>query len=165
MEKEYPRQEGFHIFRHNRDVQNILNNDEYTLNLLGTNDVLALEEETWYGYVLNIDQRQRTISQYVYKRNVDFEEDAARLSSTILREVYSNTQKMTPVDYEIENINPVVLGSDMRMTNIRLFDEIIPLDQHNKILNEYIIRNDSKDLVFGDNATAKLSLPNFPLHD
>ena len=142
-----------------------LNNDEYTLNLLGTNDVLALEEETWYGYVLNIDQRQRTISQYVYKRNVDFEEDAARLSSTILREVYSNTQKMTPVDYEIENINPVVLGSDMRMTNIRLFDEIIPLDQHNKILNEYIIRNDSKYLVFGDNATAKLSLPHFPLHD
>ena len=142
-----------------------LNNDEYTLNLLGTNDVLALEEETWYGYVLNIDQRQRTISQYVYKRNVDFEEDAARLSSTILREVYSNTQKMTPVDYEIENINPVVLGSDMRMTNIRLFDEIIPLDQHNKILNEYIIRNDSKYLVFGDNATAKLSLPHFPLYE
>lgn len=142
-----------------------LNGDEYTFDLLGTNDVLALEEETWYGYVLNIDQRQRTISQYVYKRNVDFEEDATRLSSTILREVYSNTQKMTPVDYEIENINPVVLGSDMRMTNIRLFDEIIPLDQHNKILNEYIIRNDSKYLVFGDNATAKLSLPNFPLHD
>lgn len=142
-----------------------LNGDEYTFDLLGTNDVLALEEETWYGYVLNIDQRQRTISQYVYKRNVDFEEDAARLSSTILREVYSNTQKMTPVDYEIENINPAVLGSDMRMTNIRLFDEIIPLDQHNKILNEYIIRNDSKYLVFGDNATAKLSLPNFPLHD
>lgn len=142
-----------------------LNGDEYTFDLLGTNDVLALEEETWYGYVLNIDQRQRTISQYVYKRNVDFEEDATRLSSTILREVYSNTQKMTPVDYEIENINPAVLGSDMRMTNIRLFDEIIPLDQHNKILNEYIIRNDSKYLVFGDNATAKLSLPNFPLHD
>ncbi len=142
-----------------------LNGDEYTFDLLGTNDVLALEEETWYGYVLNIDQRQRTISQYVYKRNVDFEEDATRLSSTILREVYSNTQKMTPVDYEIENINPTVLGSDMRMTNIRLFDEIIPLDQHNKILNEYIIRNDSKYLVFGDNATAKLSLPNFPLHD
>lgn len=142
-----------------------LNGDEYTFDLLGTNDVLALEEETWYGYILNIDQRQRTISQYVYKRNVDFEEDATRLSSTILREVYSNTQKMTPVDYEIENINPAVLGSDMRMTNIRLFDEIIPLDQHNKILNEYIIRNDSKYLVFGDNATAKLSLPNFPLHD
>jgi hypothetical protein len=142
-----------------------LNNDEYTFDLLGTNDVLALEEETWYGYVLNIDQRQRTISQYVYKRNVDFEEDAARLSSTILREVYSNTQKMTPVDYEIENINPAVLGSDMRMTNIRLFDEIIPLDQHNKILNEYIIRDDSKYLVFGDNATNKLSLPNYPLHD
>lgn len=142
-----------------------LNGDEYTFDLLGTNDVLALEEETWYGYVLNIDQRQRTISQYVYKRNVDFEEDAARLSSTILREVYSNTQKMTPVDYEIENINPAVLGSDMRMTNIRLFDEIIPLDQHNKILNEYIIRNDSKYLVFGDNATNKLSLPSFPLHD
>ena len=142
-----------------------LNGDEYTFDLLGTNDVLALEEETWYGYVLNIDQRQRTISQYVYKRNVDFEEDAARLSSTILREVYSNTQKMTPVDYEIENINPAVLGSDMRMTNIRLFDEIIPLDQHNKILNEYIIRNDSKYLVFGDNATAKLSLPHFPLYE
>jgi hypothetical protein len=142
-----------------------LNGDEYSFDLLGTNDVLALDEETWYGYILNIDQRQRKISQYVYKRNVDFEEDASRLSSTVLRQVYSNTQNMTPVDYEIENINPAVLGCDMRMTNIRLFDDVIPVETHNKILNEYIIRDDSKYLVFGDNATNKLSLPNYPLHD
>jgi hypothetical protein len=47
-------------------------------------DNMALEEETWYCYVLNIDQRQRKMEQSIYKRNVDEEEDAANLTSTFL---------------------------------------------------------------------------------
>ena len=175
----YIKDEVYNLFNYYDDVNSIgwsanlindkigieLNEDEYIFDLLGTNDVLALEEETWYAYVLNIDQRQRKISQYIYKRNVDFEDDAARLSSTILREVYSNTQNMTPISYEIEDINPTIQGSDMKITNIRLFNDVIPVETHNKILNEYIVRDDSKHLVFGDNATAKLSLPHFPLYE
>lgn len=143
----------------------VLNSDIYDFELSGLVDVTALEEEVWYCYVLNVDQRNRKINQYIYKRNVDFEEDAAKLTSTVLNQVYSNEQVITPVQYQIESVNPVILGSDMKLTNIRLFADIIPESTHNKILNQYVMREDSKYLVFADNANSRLYLPNFPLFE
>jgi hypothetical protein len=113
---------------------------------------------------LNIDQRNRKLNQYIYKRNVeiDSEDDAKYLPSTVLEKVYENTQDYTPVEFELEGIDSVIYASDMKMTNIRLFSEIIPISEHNKILNQYIIADDSKYLVFADNASTKIVLPYFP---
>jgi hypothetical protein len=49
----------------------------------------------------------------------------------------------------------------MKETNIRLFIDVIPESDMNKILNQYIIADDSKYLVFADNASMRLNLPNF----
>lgn len=144
-----------------------LNSDTYTFNLTPyvSGDPTGLEEETWYCYVLNIDQRNRKMDQYIYKRNVDFEDDAASLTNTILRSVYKNTQDIVPIEYELLNTNPEILASDMKITNIRMFLDVIPENVHNKILNQYIIRDDSKYMVFADNATTRLYLPRFPLFE
>jgi hypothetical protein len=72
---------------------------------------------------------------------------------------------MTPITFEMEGINCELLGADMKATNIRVFIDVIPEDTHNKILNQYIIRDDSKYLVFADNATTRLYLPNFPMNE
>jgi hypothetical protein len=141
-----------------------LNNTDYDYNF-GTGDVIGLEEETWYCYVLNVDQRNRMMSQFIYKRNVDSEGDAVRLDSTVLRKVYSNEQEIVPVDYEIEDLNPVILGSDMKLTNVKLFLDVIPENTHNKILNQYVLGDDSKYLVFADVANTRIYLPNFPLFE
>jgi hypothetical protein len=69
---------------------------------------------------------------------------------------------MIPVDFELEGIDTVIYASDLKMTNIRLFTEIIPESEHNKILNQYIIADDSKYLVFADNASSRITLPYFP---
>jgi hypothetical protein len=124
-----------------------------------------LDEEVWYCYTLNIDQRNRKMSQFIYKRNIDFEEDAGKLINNFLRKVYSDEQDMTPIEFQIENTNPQLLGSDMRATNLRLFTDIIPESTFDKILNQAIIRDDSKYLVFADNANTRLTLPNFPLFE
>jgi len=137
-----------------------LNGDTYT-----TNSDLILDEEVWYCYTLNVDQRNRKISQFIYKRNVDFEEDAGKLTNNFLRKVYSDEQDMTPIEFQIENTNPQLLGSDMKVTNIRLFTDIIPESTFDKILNQAIIRDDSKYLVFADNANTRLTLPHFPLFE
>ena len=60
---------------------------------------------------------------------------------------------------------PEILGSDMKLTNIRLFSDAIPKSVHNKILNQYVIGEDSKYLILGDNANTRLVLPNFPLFE
>ena len=65
-------------------------------------------------------------------------------------------------EFEIEDIKSRLIGSDMKITNIRLFNDIIPENTHHKILNQYIIGDDSKYLIFADNATNRLYLPNYP---
>lgn len=144
-----------------------LNNATYSFDMspsyATSSTVSAFEEETWYCYVLNIDQRQRKMNQYIYKRNIDDETNGSAATSTILTGVTSSQQDMVPVEYELENITGQITGSDMKGTNIRLFIDVIPLDTHNKILNQNIIRDDSKYLVFADNANTRLVLPRFPL--
>lgn len=144
-----------------------LNSSSYNFDLSGTNtnDTVDLEEGVWYCYVLNIDQRNREMSQFIYKRNVDNEEYASRLRNTSFRKVYENKQEIEPIEFEIESGYPTILGSDMKGTNIRLFNEIIPVDMHNKILNMSIIGDDSKHLIFADNANSRLFLPKFPLFE
>jgi hypothetical protein len=156
---------GWKINLSNDKVVINLNSDSYTMSLTGAtiSNTIGLEENTWYCYVANMDQRQRKLNQYIYKRNVEFEEDAPMLSSTVLKLVYSKEEDMIPVNYELEDISGKILGSDMNITNIRLFIDVIPKESHNKILNQAIIRDDSKYLVFADNANAKLILPSMPL--
>jgi hypothetical protein len=105
------------------------------------------------------------MEQFIYKRNVDDEDDAPSLTNTLLRRLYKNIEDIEPVQYEMEGQNCQILGSDIKVTNIRVFIEIIPESNHNKILNQAIIRDDSKYLVFADNATTRLYLPKFPLYE
>jgi hypothetical protein len=139
----------------------------YHYDLLGkeTGDATALMEDTWYCYVLNIDQRQRKMSQFVYKRSANDESKAAALNNTILTKVYSGEQDIEPFEAMIENANPQLIASDMKATNIRLFSDVIPEAVHNKILNQIIIGNDSRHLVFADNANTRLDLPRFPMNE
>lgn len=143
-----------------------LNNSNYEFKMGEyTGDPMALEENTWYCYLLNINQRNNYIEHYVYKRNVDYEEDSSKLSSNILRKVYYNKQNINPSEFTLDNINPKILGSDMKITNIRLFNDVIPENIHNKMLNLYIIGNDYRNLIFADNATARIYLYNMPYNE
>lgn len=158
---------GWKVNLINDSLRVTLNSTTYTYDLLGhvSTDCVALEEEVWHCYVLNVDQRNRKMEQFIYKRNVDDEDDAPSLTNTLLRGLYKNIQDIEPVQYEMEGQNCTILGSDMGATNIRVFLDVIPEKEHNKILNQYIIRDDSKYLVFADNATTRLYLPNFPLFE
>jgi hypothetical protein len=158
---------GFKVELVNDRISVTMNATTYTYDLTGiqTNDTLALQEEVWHCYILNIDQRNKKMSQFIYKRNVDDEEDAVDLPNTFLRKLYSNEQDIERFEFEAEGFNYELLGSDMKATNIRLFLDTIPEKEHNKILNQYIIRDDSKYLIFADNATTRLYLPKFPLFE
>jgi hypothetical protein len=155
---------GWRVNLENDNIRLNLNSDTYTFSFTGAVSNTDLYENIWYCYVLNIDQRNRTLEQWIYKRNVeiDSEDEAKNLPSTILEKVYHDKQVMIPVNFELEGIETVIYASDLKMTNIRLFTEPIPESEHNKILNQYIIADDSKYLVFADNASTRIILPYFP---
>ena len=142
-----------------------INQSEYSLPLGATAGTTAdgISESTWYCYLVNVDQRQRKIEHYLYKRNVTSEKDAANLGNTILKQVYKFSQDMIPQEFDLESHQASILASDMKITNIRLFEDVIPEESHNKILNMAILREDTKYLVFADNANTRLTLPNYPL--
>ena len=149
------------------DIVFTANATEYRYHLKGsaTNDVIALDEDVWYCYVLNLDQRNSEMTQWIYKRDIDDEDSGAAAVSTILHNIYKGTQAIVPFEYIIEGGSCNILGSDMKLTNVRLFIETIPESYHNKILNQYIIRDDSKHMVFADNANTRIYLPNFPYNE
>jgi len=168
----YTFNDNYHLFNYYDSVNNLgfdinitgdnsivkINSDSYTMSLPS-----GLNEEVWYSYILNVDQRQRKLSQYIYKRNVEDEADAGSLNSTKLLNVYKSTVDIIPVDFYLENIKAQLLSGDMRTTNIRLFLDVIPESEHNKILNQSIIRDDAKFLIFADNANQRIVLPNYPI--
>jgi hypothetical protein len=158
---------GYSIDLINDEIIIKMNSFTYSFHLTGTptNDAIALQEETWYSYLVNINQRDRYAEHFIYKRDVDDENTAANLTYTVLRQVYKFKHDITPVTYVAEGFVPRVLGSDMKITNLRLFSEGIPESYHHKILNQYVIGEDSKYLIFADNATTRLYLPKYPLFE
>jgi hypothetical protein len=128
-------------------------------------DPSALDEDTWYCYVLSVDQRQREMKQWIYKRDVDEEYRAAMLNGTMLRLVHSGTTVIEPIDAYMEDVRCKLVASDMKATNIRLFSDIMPEASHNKLLNQSIVGNDARYLIFADNANTRLSLPRYPMNE
>lgn len=148
----------------NDKIELKINENEYNFVLDNSGLNEALYEEVWYCYLVNIDQRNKKMESYIYKRNVDDEEDASKLPNNLLKKVYYSKQNIESNEYDIEN-KLQILASDMRITNIRMFSDAIPENVHNKVLNQYIIGDDSKYLIMADNATEKLYLPRFPLFE
>jgi hypothetical protein len=53
-----------------------------------------------------------------------------------------------------------ILGSNIKYTNLRIFNDVIPTDEINNTLNENIIRNADK-LILADNADKNIYAENF----
>lgn len=143
----------------NGGVNVSINTDTYTLPFnqpLGDYVFDDLSEGSWHCYLVNIDQRQRKITQYIYT--------ISDLVSPSLNMVYKKEEDLSIVDFFIpDDVNAKLITSDMKITNISLFSEIIPEEEHIKIVSSAIIRDDSKHLIFVDNANQKLVLPNYSI--
>ncbi len=77
--------------------------------------------------------------------------------------MYKYEQDLTPVVVAVDGVNARLLSGDMKLTNIRLFTEIVPDNEINKLLNQNIIRDDSRYLILADNANKRLVLPNYSI--
>jgi hypothetical protein len=100
---------------------------------------------------------------HLYKRNIEFEDEKA--SSTKLLKLWTRSMEMNSnADIFIGgDVNPYISVAEAKITNIRLYKALIPTKEHNKILNENIIREDSDKLIIGDNANKHVILDNYPL--
>jgi hypothetical protein len=106
---------------------------------------------TWYAIVVNVEQQQRTVSFALYKRRTPSSEKSLEL-------VASGEQPLLPEGYFAPAATLHVLGSDLRLTNLRLYRECIPAEAHNQVLNQYVVR-DLAHVIVADNAARQVITP------
>ncbi len=147
-------------YKINMDIVNGFNIQLNSLSFSMT--VSAITNSVWYCYVANLDQRNLKVDQYLYKRNVTKESDAVKLRSSKLQLVQyktdsiSDAQEFDLIDY-VMNIS----GSDIKLTNIRIFNDIILPEVHDKVLNQNIVR-DAQYLILADNSNRIMKSNQYP---
>lgn len=121
-----------------------------------------LIDDVWYCAVINIDQRQRKIYHNLYKRNVQREIDAKHLKSTKLKLLISNELDYIPASFQVEDtdIKMKIKGSAMRITNLRIYNDIIEDTEVTKIVNQQIVRDTDK-VILADNSNKVYVLPRY----
>ena len=181
-------QKGYKLSYSNQQMVLTINNLNYYLNVTG------LTTNIWYGLSVNIDNRQRTISLDLYKRNysynitlftesyqnatVDYNNSTGitYYTSRGYRPVKNTEQNSTLNDVNLKNLAKIeytnvplnsfninktitIFASDIKLTNVRIFNDVIPEEQKSNILVQRIIQ-DSNYLILADNATKELYTAN-----
>ena len=139
----------------------------------------------WYAGVINLNQRLGKLDLYIYRRNGDITVTLIQDVSFIKTTAIYNSQEYNdlilqgykPVDntennctdFELVNsinylIDPYefiideslkLLGSNIKYTNLRILDDVIPEENITNILKEDILR-DEQHLILADNAIKQL---------
>ncbi len=105
---------------------------------------VSLKLKKWYVIVVNFNQTMKLLDMYIYTRN-----NNGNCVTTDLDLVIHNSEELIPSSFSGDFILNVQ-GSPMFWTNMRLFNEVIPTEKINTILNQYLIKN-TELLIVSDN--------------
>jgi len=181
---------GYKLWYSNKQISLLLNDDVYVLYATG------LTTNVWYGIIVNINNRQRTIDLNLFKRDCDYVikyftnnyQNISLYSSDLTGITYYTTRGYKPVknleavkdiktsklkliyNFEYTNVNLssfeidqsiMLRASNIKYTNMRIFDDVIPDIEKSNVLNQNIII-DTNHLLLADNANRKLYTANIP---
>lgn len=181
-------QKGYKLNYINKQIILTINNLTYTLN------VPDIKTNIWYGLTVNINNRQRTVSLDLFKRNYSYNvtmftdkyqsvtidsndttgmtyytsagyrpvkntEINVILDNPNLLKIASNEYASIPLNsFDIDQ-TITIFASDMKLTNLRIFNDVIPEEAKSNILIQRVIQ-DAQYLILADNATRQLYTSN-----
>jgi len=125
------------------------------LNILSAN----LVQDYWYGLFMNMSNFYRQLSTNLWVRKWN-EESPMPEQTTDLENIYSNTiSNFETIDRSDIGSKYKLLGGNLAMTNIRLYDKIeTELTKQSIMLNETIVQDAQFGIII-DNAIQRLRLP------
>jgi len=150
---------GYKMYISNTTFKIMVNGDTIEL----THNI-SLDSNKWYSYIINISNEFLTTGVYIY--SLDLQSNV--LSAGSLPQSGSNNLVLE-FDKIIQNVSPIswdspskyiLRGNDMYMTNIRVFNTPIELEQHINVLNQYVVRDNQLATII-DNAIPSLGFQKF----
>ena len=123
-------------------------NDDYTLN-----DII-LSSNKWYTMFVTISKEYNQVSLFIYDliEDVTFNNNFNELS-LIVKHIWNDNIGIVNIDDYYK-----LYGSDIFLSNIRLFNRIINEEDHEFIISSYYYRKES-ELIFIDNCRPQLDAP------
>tara|TARA_B110000902_G_scaffold145194_1_gene167447 strand:+ start:5695 stop:7644 length:1950 start_codon:yes stop_codon:yes gene_type:complete len=126
---------------------------------------VTLQKGEWYGLVFNINNKFFQISLSLYRLDPSNNTGTAagsrpQDSNNNLIEEYTETiEAGQPLQWN-SDANYHIRGNKTFMTNIRVFTNVIELEQHSNVLNQYVVRDNQLSILI-DNAIPSLGYQRF----
>jgi hypothetical protein len=109
---------------------------------------------TWHGAVISISNEFKQIGVYVY----DIIEDPSDITNHIdFKKIFENIASMTEETFDIQQPYTVPT-SNLKISNVRLFKTMIKEEQHDFILSQQFIKDESLLLMI-DNCRPQVKVP------
>jgi len=126
---------------------------------------VTLQKGEWYGLVFNINNKFFQVSLSLYRLDPSNNTGTAagsrpQDSNNNLIEEYTETiEAGQPLQWN-SDANYHIRGNKTFMTNIRVFTNVIELEQHSNVLNQYVVRDNQLSILI-DNAIPSLGYQRF----
>lgn len=151
-------------------LKTYISNQEFTVVADGNSTAFThgvdLNEDIWYGLVLNINNKflQMSLSIYELDESNNFGAGSnvplPQGDSNNLIQQYSEVIELgQPLTWAVDS-NYHIRGNEMWMTNLRLFTNVIEEEQHHNVLNQYVVRDNQLSIII-DNAIPSLGYQRF----
>lgn len=129
---------------------------------------IALSKNKWYAYIVNINNEFLQLEVSIYSLDPNSNIKTSSQGVNILPQGSSNNlisefreNRLMPYNVAWHSTSKYTLrANDMYMTNLRIFNTPIELEQHSNVLNQYVVRDNQLAIII-DNAIPSLSFQKF----
>lgn len=129
---------------------------------------ITFNSNVWYAYVINVNNEFSQLGVSIYSLDPNSNMNVTNLGQVITPQMSSNNLTMEFIENRPMTVpltwssssNYGLRGNDMYMTNIRVFNTPIELEQHSNVLNQYVVRDNQLAVVI-DNALPSLGFQKF----
>lgn len=128
-----------------------LNNDEYIF------PVDKNLTDDFYGLFVNVSSQFNQISVYLWQRKW-IEDIVSSPETSDLFNIYNKTMNNVSIPDITNSGEWKINAGNVLLTNIRLFDKIVPFETQSIILNQNIVQDADRAIII-DNAISKFNLP------
>jgi hypothetical protein len=119
-----------------------------------TYTIANFKSAEWHAMVISLSNEFRQCGVYVYSI---VEDPSDIINHTTFNTVFSSISSLATAEFELDQ-QYTLLSSNLWITNLRLFNTIIKEEEHDFILSQQFIRDESLLLLI-DNCRPQLNLP------